>query len=59
MRELKLVRLFFLPQKKLFRENPTPLHRYLVYLFKPQQLAAFLNIVQPYTNPTLIIPVKA
>ena len=39
-------------EKKLFRENPTPLHQHPIYSSNPQQLAAFSNIRKPYTNPT-------
>jgi len=42
-------------QKKLFRINPTPLHQHPMYSFNSQQLAAFLNIRKPYTNPTLTL----
>ena len=40
------------PQKKLFHENPTPLHQHLTYRTHHQHVTAISNIVQPYTNPT-------
>ena len=45
----------FLGQKKLFRENPTPLHWHLIYFIKSQQFAAISNMHKPYTNPTLTL----
>ena len=39
-------------RKKLFRQNPTPLHQHPTYRINHQYVTAILNISQPYINPT-------
>jgi hypothetical protein len=46
----------FASGKKLFRENPTPLHQHPTQITDAQKLAAISNMRQPYTTPTQIPP---